>query len=208
MLEISKLNKSFHKHSVLKDLDLKIEDGDFIYIHGINGSGKSTLFKLICHILEADTGCIVMDEDVHIGALIENPGFLENETLLFNLRFLASLKHHFDETHVARLCTLFQLDLYSPIKMKNYSLGMRQKAGIIQAIMENQNLILLDEPTRGLDFESVKIFCQLVNDLHEQGKTIIIAAHDYLTDIHYQTIYQLKNGQIIQDQDFKNHHSL
>ena len=200
MLEIHDLSKSFHQHLVLDHLNLKIQTGQLVYIHGINGSGKSTLFKLICDILKPDSGTIQISSDIHIGALIENPGFLENETLAFNLKFLASLNHNHDPQKIEQLCQLFQLDYQSRIKLKNYSLGMRQKAGIIQAIMEDQNLILLDEPTRGLDAESIQTFCQTINEFNAQGKTIVIAAHDYLKEIHYTNIYHLENGQFKQDE--------
>lgn len=202
MLEIQNLSKQFHQTTVLNHLNLKINQGDLIYIHGINGSGKSTLFKIICDILKPSEGQVIIDENAHIGALIENPGFLENETIAYNLKFLASLKHHYNKEHIENLCQNFQLDFKSRMKMKNYSLGMRQKAGIIQAIMEDQNLILLDEPTRGLDKESVHYFCELINQYHKEGKTIIIAAHDYLDDIHYNKTFHLINGVLKQDEDF------
>lgn len=200
MLDIHNLTKSFHQHTVLDHLNLEIQKGDLIYIHGINGSGKSTLFKLICDILKPDSGTITLLEDTHIGALIENPGFLENETIRFNLTFLASLNQHNDPEKIQQLCEQFQLDYMSRIKLKNYSLGMRQKVGIIQAIMEDQNFILLDEPTRGLDYESVKVFCEIINQLHLEGKTIIIAAHDYLKEIQFNHIYHLENGQFTCDE--------
>ena len=200
MLEIHDLTKKFHQHTVLDHLNMIVHKGDLIYIHGINGSGKSTLFKLICDILEPDNGCIILSEQAHIGALIENPGFLERETGVYNLKFLAHLNHHFYEDKIMQLCNDFQLDIQSHTKVKDYSLGMRQKLGIIQALMEDQNFILLDEPTRGLDEDSVKAFCHLINDLHNQNKTIIIAAHEYLREIHYNKILHLKNGLLIEDE--------
>lgn len=200
MLKIEKLAKSFHKNTVLNELDFQVKQGDLIYIHGINGSGKSTLFKIICGILEPDKGTVIKDPQIHIGALIENPGFIENESIYYNLHFLASLKHHYDEQRIIQLCQMFYLDYQSKGKLKDYSLGMRQKTGIIQAIMEDQNFILLDEPTRGLDEESVDAFCLLINQLNKEGKTIIIAAHDYLKQIHYNHTYHLKDGNLIQDE--------
>ena len=199
MLDIKDLNKDFHKHSVLKQLSLHLEGNELIYIHGINGSGKSTLFKLICGILKPTSGTIEKKKDLQIGALIENPGFLENETLAYNLRFLASLNNHYDQQYIEELCQQFHLDFHSRMKLKNFSVGMRQKAGIIQAIMEKQELILLDEPTRGLDQESIHIFCQIINQLHQQGHTIMIAAYDYLPDIQYTHIYHLE-GQLYLDE--------
>ena len=199
MLDIKDLNKDFHKHTVLQHLSLHLEGNELIYIHGINGSGKSTLFKLICDILKPTSGTIEKKKDLQIGALIENPGFLENETLAYNLRFLASLNNHYDQQYIEELCHQFHLDFHSRMKLKNFSVGMRQKAGIIQAIMEKQELILLDEPTRGLDQESIHIFCQIINQLHQQGHTIMIVAHDYLPDIHYTHIYHLE-GQLYLDE--------
>lgn len=200
MLDIQHLNKSFSKHKVLKDLNLHVYKGDLIYIHGINGSGKSTLFKIICGILEADSGRCQLSQDVYIGALIENPGFLDHKTLQYNLSFLASLKNRYQEERIKELCQLFQLDYNSKAKMKTYSLGMRQKAGIIQALMEDQDFILLDEPTRGLDQEAIDCFISLINQLHDQGKTILIASHDYLKDIHYNKVYHLQDGHFIQNE--------
>lgn len=201
MLDIQDLSKDFHNHSVLKDLSLHLDGQELIYIHGINGSGKSTLFKLICGILKPTTGIIEKKKDLQIGALIENPGFLENETLAYNLKFLASLNNHYDQGYIEDLCQQFQLDFHSHIKLKNFSVGMRQKAGIIQAIMEKQELILLDEPTRGLDQTSIQTFCQIINHLHHQGHTIIIAAHDYLPDIHYTHTYRLQGHLYLDEMD-------
>lgn len=200
MLQITDLSKVFHKTIVLNHLNLTIHKGDLIYIHGINGSGKSTLFKIICDILKPDSGEMIFDPDIHIGALIENPGFLENETLQYNLKFLASLKNNYNPQSIEDLCQKFQLDFHSRAKLKTYSLGMRQKVGIIQAIMEDQNFILLDEPTRGLDQESISIFCDLINQYHQQGKTIMIAAHDYLDAIEYNKTYHLVNGTLQEDE--------
>lgn len=194
MLKIENLKKAYKNHIVFENLYLQINKGDLVYIHGINGSGKSTLFKIICGISEKDGGTIKKNKDVEIGALIENPGFLENETLRFNLKFLASLKNHYNEQKITKLCQDFHLDYQSKAKLKEFSLGMRQKAGIIQAIMEDQELILLDEPTRGLDDEAIKTFCQIINQLHKQGKTIIIAAHDYLDSLAFNKHYHLIEG--------------
>lgn len=194
MIKIENLKKSYRKNIVFEHLNLTIHDGDLIYIKGINGSGKSTLFKIICGIIDADDGNIFKDEDTHIGALIENPGFLENNTIAFNLKFLASLKNNYNEEKIVELCHIFHLDFKSKTKIKNYSLGMRQKTGIIQAIMENQNTILLDEPTRGLDDDAIETFCSLIIQLHNEGKTIVIAAHDYLEQLPFTKHYHLKNG--------------
>jgi len=193
MLLIENLTKTF-RYPVLDHLSIHVKKGELIYIHGINGSGKSTLFKIITGIIEADHGSMKLAEGCHIGALIENPGFLDNETLAYNLHFLASLQKHYNEEKIKELCELFHLDLKSKAPLKTYSLGMRQKAGIIQAIMEDQNFILLDEPTRGLDQDAIDCFIKLITSMHQEGKTIIIASHDYLKELPFDKTYRLENG--------------
>lgn len=200
MISLTRVQKKFNNNYVLKDINLSVGNGELIYIHGINGCGKSTLFKIICDILEVDSGIVTIDEDTHIGALIENPAFLERDTMKYNLKYLADFNKNYNEEKIRKLCQLFQLDFDSKAKMKNYSLGMRQKVGIIQAVMENQNLILLDEPTRGLDEESVKSFYQLIHHLIAENKSVIIASHDKYDELHFTKSYQLKKGRLINDE--------
>lgn len=201
MIKMKSISKKFKTKEVLKELNFSISQGEIVYIHGTNGCGKSTLLKIIAGILEADDGSIELDSKVKIGALIENPGFLENEKLEYNLKFFATLKNRkdYNENYIKKLCDGFSLDLYDKQKLKTYSVGMRQKAGIIQAIMENQNLILLDEPSRGLDDKSLKFFSKLINELSLESKSIIIASHDKMEDIPFTSCYQLNKGKLIKE---------
>lgn len=200
MINLKRVQKKFNSNYVLEDINLSVGRGELIYIHGINGCGKSTLFKIICDILEIDSGIITIDEDTHIGALIENPAFLERDTIKYNLKYLADFNDNYDEKKIRELCQLFHLDYDSRTKMKNYSLGMRQKVGIIQAVMENQNLILLDEPTRGLDEESIESFYTLINNLIAENKSVIIASHEKYEELEFTKSYQLKKGRLIYDE--------
>lgn len=193
-LSIRNLYKSFKKNDVLKNLNMTVNKGELIYIHGINGCGKSTLFKLITDIIKPTSREIVFSADVRIGALIENPGFLENQTLKFNLKFLADFNKAYDKNRIIALCNLFQLDFDNKEKIGKYSVGMRQKAGIIQAFMENQDFILLDEPTRGLDTASIQAFNELIKKSIQANKTIIIAAHDTFDELQFDRKYELKDG--------------
>lgn len=197
MVKISDLSKKFKQNVVFAHLNLEIEDDELIHLAGINASGKSTLFKMICGIEEPDSGKIMLKSGAQIGALIENPSYIENENILYNLKFLANLNGNYHEEYVQELCKMFELDLYSKTHLKNYSLGMRQKVGIIQSVMEDQDLILLDEPVRGLDDRAVITFTKLVKDLHEKGKTIVIASHDEITGLEFTRKLRIENHLII-----------
>ena len=198
MLKLEKISKSFKNENVLNELDLEVLENELIHIKGTNGCGKSTLLKIIANILSEDSGNIHRNKDIKIGALIENPGFIENESLRYNLKFLLSLTKNKDEGKMEEYCYRLGLDLNNNKSIKKYSLGMRQKVGIIQAIMENQNLILLDEPTRGLDEDSVKEFNKIIKELQEDNKTIIITSHEHHEGLEFTKKYIMKKGKIIQ----------
>ena len=202
VLEIKNLNKSFKDTRVLSNLNLTVYPGEAVYIKGRNGSGKSTLLKIIAGLLEADGGEVIKAENAYIGALIENPSFVPYASLKDNLLFLYGLRHSSVSTReysdLETLCESFDLSLNNRKPVKTYSIGMKQKAGIIQAIMENQNLILLDEPTRGLDDESIAQFIRQMQELSRQGKTIVVTAHDFV-DIGYTRKMRLENGCMVED---------
>ncbi|MDE8341943.1 ABC transporter ATP-binding protein [Erysipelothrix rhusiopathiae] len=193
MLILENIKKSYKDLTVLENLNLELNDHSIIYIKGKNGCGKSTLLKIISGILKADGGSIKTNYK-NIGALIENPSFIEDQTLIKNLKFLFNIKSNFNYEYVKELADAFDLEIDSKIKMKNYSVGMRQKAGLIQAIMEDQDLILLDEPTRGLDDESILSFTNIISNM--KAKTIIICSHDEIEDINFDKKFELVNGKL------------
>ncbi|MGM9911676.1 MAG: ABC transporter ATP-binding protein [Lacticaseibacillus absianus] len=196
MLKVTHVSKKFKDADVLKDVSLTVKPGELIHIVGINGSGKSTLFKIITGLLKADSGTISLDSGDVIGALIENPGFLEYETAWDNLRFLANVHHKFQADKVKKLLTDFDLDPDSRQAIGKYSIGMRQKVGIVQAIMEDQNIILLDEPTRGIDKKGVKQFVDLLERLKAEGKAVVVASHDDIPGLVYDRTLTLENGEL------------
>jgi ABC-2 type transport system ATP-binding protein len=196
MTKISNVSKSFNSILVLDSINLEINQGDVIHIKGRNGSGKSTLLKIISGILSQDTGDIEFDEGTVVGALIENPSFIENETALFNVRFLYNLTNHFDLVKVDELFKSLELNIHEKKLIRNYSVGMRQKVGIIQAIMEDQNLVLLDEPTRGLDDRSTLEFSRIVQKLKDKKVSIIICAHDGVDLIEFNRRFTLNEGKL------------
>lgn len=199
MLKITGIKKSFGRKTVLKNVSMIAKPGQLIHISGINGSGKSTIFKIVTGLLEADSGKIELDHGDVIGALIENPSFLEYESAMTNLHFLANLNHRYNEKRVRNLLQQFELDPDDFQSIAKYSVGMRQKVGIIQAVMEEQNIILLDEPTRGIDQESIGQFLTLLNRLKRENKTVIIASHDQIDEINYDQDLTLQNGILLNE---------
>ncbi|KAA9245613.1 ATP-binding cassette domain-containing protein [Lactobacillus mulieris] len=196
MLKIDNISKQFGKKQVLKDVSLELNPGERVHIIGKNGSGKSTIFKIITNILKADAGQVELTENDYVGALIENPGFLEYESGLKNLKFLGNLNHNYDEQVAMKLMEKFDLDPNDLQAVSKYSIGMRQKLGIIQAIMENQNIVLLDEPTRGIDKEGVATFVKLLDELKQEKRAVIIASHDEIPGLKYDRELLLKNGEL------------
>ena len=200
MLKVSHDKKSFKKLAVLKDISLETQDGELIHISGVNGCGKSTLFKIIVGILRADSGEIHTDKDDYLGALIENPGFIEYETAWDNLIFLGHFNHRFQPEKTRDLLKAFDLDPDNPQAVGNYSVGMRQKLGITQAVMEGQNIILLDEPTRGIDKEGVQQFVNLLEQLRRENKTVIVASHDEIPGLVYDRRLRMKDGVLLPEE--------
>jgi ABC-2 type transport system ATP-binding protein len=197
MLEIADLEKSFKHKRVLNGVNLNVSTGELIYIKGANGSGKSTLLKIIAGIMEKDSGVLEISSDAIVGGMIENPAFIESESILYNLNYLASLNGKLDIPYTEKLCKILDIDLYSKEKMRTYSVGMRQKVGIIQSIMEHQNLILLDEPTRGLDSETAQSFDSLISDLTANGKSIILISHESYPNLVFTQSFELKEGRLM-----------
>lgn len=198
MLEVNHIAKSFKGNPVLTDVSLQVKAGQLIHISGANGSGKSTLFKIITKLLEPDHGSVRIGKDDVIGALIENPGFLEFESMMTNLRFLANLNKRFDQSYTLQLVKQFGLNPTNHQAISKYSVGMRQKVGIIQAVMEHQSLILLDEPTRGLDKASIEQFIALIDTLINDGKSVMIASHDDVPGLMYDLALRLEDGRLTQ----------
>lgn len=200
MLKVSHVKKSFKKLAVLKDISLETQAGELVHISGVNGCGKSTLFKIIVSLLKADSGEIHTDKDDYLGALIENPGFIEYETAWDNLTFLGHFNHRFQPEKTRDLLKAFDLDPDNPQSVGNYSEGMRQKLGITQAVMEEQNIILLDEPTRGIDKEGVDQFVNLMKDLRSKNETVIVASHDEIPGLVYDRRLRMKDGILLAEE--------
>ncbi len=187
IISVKNLSKDFGQERVLHNVTRDFEKGKIHGIVGNNGSGKTVLMKCICGFLIPDGGSITVngervgvdvDFPRDMGLIIETPGFLPNVTGLKNLEILASLNKKIGLEGIAAAIRRVGLDPLMKKPVGKYSLGMRQRLGIAQAIMEDPALLILDEPLNGLDKHGVREMRQLIKGLKEQGKTILLASHN------------------------------
>lgn len=209
MIRVENLCVSFHKMEVLHQVSAEFDDGQITGIMGRNGSGKTVLLKAMCGMCVPESGKIRINdqfltpENVHrfsMGTLIESPGFLPDYTGFQNLQFLASLTMKDSKERVRQVMELTGLDWKSRKKVKAYSLGMRQRLGISQVLLENPDIMILDEPMNGLDQVYIKEFREMLKRFREEGKTIIIASH-YMEDLNElcDVTYKMDNGKIVKE---------
>ena len=187
IISVKNLSKDFGQERVLHNVTRDFEKGRIHGIVGNNGSGKTVLMKCICGFLIPDSGSITVngervgvdvDFPRDMGLIIETPGFLPNMTGVKNLEILASLNKKIGLEQIAAAIRRVGLDPLMEKPVGKYSLGMRQRLGIAQAIMEDPTLLILDEPLNGLDKHGVREMRQLIKGLKEQGKTILLASHN------------------------------
>lgn len=186
IIEIKNVTKKFKNSVVLNSIFLSFESGKIHGIIGRNGSGKTMLFKCICGFVPITSGEIIVDGKIlsknctvpdNIGAIIETPGFLPNYSGVMNLRFLAGINKKISIDQIREVMKRVGLDPKSKKWVSKYSMGMRQRLGIAQAIMESPDILILDEPLNGLDNEGVNDIRELLLGLKAEGKTIILASH-------------------------------
>lgn len=184
---VEHVSKSFGKEKVLTDVNLKILPGHIYGVVGNNGSGKTVLMKCICGFMHPDSGKICVngqkigkdcDFPDSIGIIIETPGFLPNTTGYKNLKILSQLKGRIGKQEIRKTLERVGLDPDMKKNVSKYSLGMRQRLGIAQAIMEDPKVLILDEPFNGLDKAGVRQMRELLKELKKQGKAIMLASHN------------------------------
>lgn len=187
-IEVQNVVKRFRDQVVLKNVSISFEKGQIHGIVGRNGSGKTVLFKCICGLMHPEEGVILVngkrvgrdvDMPEDIGAIIEAPGFLPNYSGYKNLRFLANIRRKIGKKEILNVLKTVGLDPESRKHVGKYSLGMRQRLGIAQAIMEDPEILILDEPMNGLDNAGVQDIRALLLELKAQGKTILLASHNH-----------------------------
>ncbi len=196
-IELKNVSKFFGKKKVIDEVSYTFEAGKVYGIVGVNGCGKSVLFKMISGLMKLSTGEIIvsgikvgekgkMPHD--IGILIEHPGFLPDITGMKNLKELASIKNIINERDIEEVLKQVSLFKDKDVKVKHYSLGMLQRLGIAQALMESPKILLLDEPFNSMDEQGVIELRSVVkNYVLENGATLLVSSHnkqdiDFLAD--------------------------
>lgn len=186
-VELTNVRKCFGEEEVLKKLDFSVECGRVYGIVGNNGSGKTVLMKCICGFLPVTEGLVrvggkyigkEVDFPQSIGVIIETPGFLANLSGRRNLEILADLRGKLRREDITEVLLRVGLDPALKKPVSKYSLGMRQRLGIAQAIMEEPEFLILDEPFNGLDRHGVEEIRKLLLKEKQKGKTILLASHN------------------------------
>lgn len=193
-IKLEHISKGFGGKNILEDISLVVEQGQTIGLVGANGSGKSVLFKILCGFEKPDKGCVFVGGDYlgkvrdfpdNVGVFINSPGFVGIYDGFKNLKFLADIKATIGDEQIKEAMRKVGLDPDNKTKVDNYSLGMKQKLGIAQAIMENQDILVLDEPFNALDYRTYEDIKGIIRELKAEGKTIFLTSH------HYEDIEQL-----------------
>ena len=197
-IRIENANKKIKGKHVLSNINVMFEKGKIYGIIGDNGSGKTMMLRAIAKLLHLSSGRgIYAEENITLGLIIENPGFLLDYSGLENLMFLARIRNKIDKDCVKHNMRAVGLDPDDDRKVKSYSLGMKQKLAIAQAIMENPDMLVLDEPFRGLDSKSMSQIKELLISYNQRGGTIFLSSHDYETICKIaDKIYKMDNGVI------------
>ena len=206
IIEVKNVSKNFRVTRALDNISLDFERGKIHGIIGRNGSGKTVLMKCICGFMTPTSGEVLVNGEKvrpskaqeNIGLIIETPGFIGGKSGLRNLQYLLRLRGKSDRSTVENAMRAVGLDPENKKPVRKYSLGMRQRLGIAQAIMEDPELLLLDEPMNGLDNQGVEDMRGLFAELRERGKTILLASHSN-EDVRAlcDTVCELDNGRVM-----------
>lgn len=187
-IELKNVSKTVRNRALLSGINININQGSIAVFQGINGSGKTLVLKAILGLINITSGEIMVKSHnintmdaypIAAGILIENPSLIEEFTAYKNLKLLADLSNNIDDEQLTQLLAYFDLNKYPKQKVKKFSLGMKQKLGIAQAMLGHNELIVLDEPTNALDEHSIGKLVDLIKKRNEAGTTFIIASHDH-----------------------------
>lgn len=206
LVKVENVTKYFKQEKVLDNVNLNLETGHIYGIVGKNGAGKTVLFKIIAGFIKPSSGKVIVDGKIigvdedfpdSLGLIIETPGFLSQYNAYQNLLYLANIQNKISKEDIKNSIRMVGLDPDSNKKVGKFSLGMRQRLGIAQAIMENPNLIILDEPVNGLDKKGIEEVKELLLNLKSEGKTILMASHCTEDMEICDKVFQMEDGKLI-----------
>ena len=203
-IRLKDVYKTMKGTQVLKGVNLTVEQGNIVGIRGINGSGKTMVLRAIAGLIRVDGSVEIGGKKMEpgecpkdIGVLVEMPGFLPEFTGKKNLQLLGMLQEGVTEEDLEEAMNAVGLDPKDRRHYKKYSLGMKERLGIAQAILKKPKLILLDEPTNGIDSDGIQILEELLWRLKEAGSTIVVTSHDRdFLDAVTSQCYEMKEGSL------------
>ncbi|SKA65694.1 ABC-2 type transport system ATP-binding protein [Eubacterium uniforme] len=200
--------KKIGNKDILKNIDLELESGKIYGFVGRNGSGKTMLFRALSGLMSVSSGEVIYDGKVlkkdmnvlpNLGIIIENAGLYPELTGFDNLKLLTKLNKNVDNERIKSIISMVGLDPDDKRKYSKYSLGMKQRIVIAQALMESPEVLMLDEPTNALDEDGVTMVRDLIKKEKEKGSLVLIASHNK-EDIEFlaDEVYRIKDGQILE----------
>ena len=206
-IDVKNVSKNFNKNKVISNVSIQVDQGRTIGIVGNNGSGKTVLLKMICGLFLPTEGKVavkgkVIGKDIvfpdSMGLIIETPGFNASYSGYRNLKLLADITKRATKEDIREVMKLVGLNPDNKKHVAKYSLGMRQRLALAQAIMENPELLILDEPFNGLDKEGINEMRHVLLDMKAEGKTIIMTSHNAEDiDILCDEVYEMESGKIM-----------
>ena len=202
MITLTNVSKELKGKVVLDNLSFSLNKSDCVLVKGKNGSGKTMLLRILSRLIKPTTGKIEFsDNQAKLGVIIENISFFPNETALYNLRYLASINKTIDDKHILNILKQTNLYDYRNAKVRTFSLGMKHRLAFCQAIMENPDIILLDEPFNAVDEENIIIMGNILSKFCNEGKIVVVASHisNYI-NLPFNRCITLCDGRMINDQ--------
>lgn len=209
MIQLENISKKMKGNQVLDNISYTFEKGKVYGLYGINGSGKTMLLRAISGLLRMDSGKVIINGETlgetisfppNTGIVIENMELLPEYSARKNLEILSKIKKTATDKDIVNALTRVGLDPDSDKKVKKFSLGMKQRLNIAQAVFERQEIILLDEPTNALDEAGVNLIYSIVKEEKERGATVIVSTH-HKEDLRElcDTILKISEGKIVEE---------
>lgn len=218
MIELKEISKRYKDNLLFDKMELNVRKKEICGIVGRNGSGKSVLLKMICGLVFPDRGTVEVEGirikngifPQNIGVILDCAGFLPGYTGFENLNIIANVRRKIGKHKIEDVIKMVGLDPQSTVKVGKYSLGMKQRLALAQAIMEEPNILILDEPMNAIDVETVVEMRQLLKNLNEKEEVTIIMTSHNREDIEDMctTVYEIDNLTLHNSETYKIHKNI